>query len=680
MSTIESDVPEHFETFDLAIERAGDAYWARVVASPVGPRQPVRLDLSQVEPAFDRAVTGPGEADSGEPDLASDSRGSLDRGTAGEGDEREIRRPSRGKDPWRVRGEALFRAVFVDDVVECYRQSLEHQRAVAGGLALRLFFDGAPELASQPWEALRDPKLRQYLVDAPNLVIVRGLSVPSDPAEPRHGTPPLAVAALLPEPRGEVELTGAAEWAKIRQHLADFLDSRAVVGERVQPASLEGLKNYLRRSRCDVLHIVAHGGAGEARDGGVLRLETESGRADEVTGDELAGVLGRRPPRLVVLGACHGGRSRGDDAFDGLAQHLLGHGVRAVVAMCGPISDGAAAELASSLYRELSQGRTVEAAMVEARHDLKAGRHRTEWATPVLYLRSSNLRIFPPEALGPAVRRRRGRVGLAALAILGAAALGLAFGWGRADRPDPRCPSPPGLEDLEFVYVQEGSVDLDEGYTLVVKKPFCIATKEVTRRDWTEVMGEPERRHDWPDTAPMSDITIDQARAFAAQLGERDLEGTYRLPVVTEWEWAARGGAPAAETRYFFGDDPAELPRYGNCRSDTGSDGFDGIAPVGQYEPNALGLYDVHGNVREWVEWAAPDSDHPRGAGTEQGTSPYYEKFDADQGWYVALAVGGSFENTPENCAFGAEHPGLKLTELRPNAGFRVVRDPLPEP
>ncbi len=88
-----------------------------------------------------------------------------------------------------------------------------------------------------------------------------------------------------------------------------------------------------------------------------------------------------------------------------------------------------------------------------------------------------------------------------------------------------------------------------------------------------------------------NDITA--PRGFIAWLNSKTEGAPYRLPSEAEWEYAARAGTT---TRYWFGDDIADhQANYGAPLSGA-------TMPVGSFKPNAFGLYDVHGNVWEWVQ------------------------------------------------------------------------------
>ena len=102
-------------------------------------------------------------------------------------------------------------------------------------------------------------------------------------------------------------------------------------------------------------------------------------------------------------------------------------------------------------------------------------------------------------------------------------------------------------------------------------------------------------------------VSWNDAEAFIAWLAAQTGK-TYRLPTEAEWEYAARAGST---TKYHFGNSESQLCRYGN-HADSSTDFSwrnkacsDGVgkrtATVGRYQPNSYGLYDVHGNVWEWV-------------------------------------------------------------------------------
>jgi formylglycine-generating enzyme required for sulfatase activity len=145
----------------------------------------------------------------------------------------------------------------------------------------------------------------------------------------------------------------------------------------------------------------------------------------------------------------------------------------------------------------------------------------------------------------------------------------------------------------------------------------------------------------------------------------------YRLPSEAEWEYAARANST---TRYFFGDDEAEICEHGNAADRTSafmwgnglcSDGA-GVqtAPAGQYKPNAFGIYDMLGNAAEWVEdCASPDlSAIPlNGAAATRG--------DCSQ----RITRGGAWDNGPKDVRTSVR--GGYPLKAKDTIGFRVVRE-----
>ena len=124
---------------------------------------------------------------------------------------------------------------------------------------------------------------------------------------------------------------------------------------------------------------------------------------------------------------------------------------------------------------------------------------------------------------------------------------------------------------------------------LVRVLPFSIGMYQVTQAQWQAVMGN-NPSHFKGETLPVENVSWTDAQKFLKKVGSG-----YRLPTEAEWEYAARGGTM---TEYSFGDDESKLGEYawfyGNAIGET--------HPVGQKKPNPFGLYDMHGNVWEWVE------------------------------------------------------------------------------
>jgi formylglycine-generating enzyme required for sulfatase activity len=152
-------------------------------------------------------------------------------------------------------------------------------------------------------------------------------------------------------------------------------------------------------------------------------------------------------------------------------------------------------------------------------------------------------------------------------------------------------------------------------------------------------------------------VSWDDAQQYVSWLSA--LTGQpYRLLSEAEWEYVARAGTTTA---YSFGDDPAMLGDYGWYSGNSGSQAH----PVGEKKPNAFGLYDMHGNVWQWVE----DCYHEDYKGAPENGSAW--KQDADCSSRVVR--GGSWGSNPEilrsASRFGNPSFGRYFT-----LGFRVGR------
>jgi hypothetical protein len=356
--------------FDVVIEPHDDGFRSRVVGSPAG-----EAEADFALPFSDKDLRI----------LILEVVGSIGR----------VRRQVRRIDsPDRLLlesfGDQLFRAVFSGQVGDCLGRSRLTADSKDAGLRIRLRLP--PPLLNIPWEYLYDQE-HGFLGLDPDTALVRYPELPN-PVRPFPITPPLRILAMISAPSDLPELDVEQEWTKLNGTLSNLVDAGMAQVDRLENGTLSSLRRQLTVQKYHVLHFIGHGGFDEQGQDGALALESAEGKTRLVTGRSLGMMVHHRTLRLAVLNACEGDRSAPDDPFSGVAQGLVRQSIPAVIAMQFEISDPAALVFSQSFYQGIADGLPIDVATVEARRAIFADGNEVEWATPVLYLRSPDGRVF----------------------------------------------------------------------------------------------------------------------------------------------------------------------------------------------------------------------------------------------------------------------------------------------
>jgi len=200
---------------------------------------------------------------------------------------------------------------------------------------------------------------------------------------------------------------------------------------------------------------------------------------------------------------------------------------------------------------------------------------------------------------------------------------------------------------------------------VTIARPFAVSKFEVTFDEWDACVthggcnGYPPEDKGWGrGKRPVINVSFGDAQAYVVWLS-RKTGKTYRLLTEAEWEYAARGGT---QTAYSWGDTIGK--GNANCNG-CGSQWNEQTAPVGFFEPNTFGLYDMHGNVLEWVE----DTRHDNYNGGPADGSAWLQGGDAS----YRVVRGGSWFFSPQLLR-AARRDWYTAGDRHYHLGFRVAR------
>jgi formylglycine-generating enzyme required for sulfatase activity len=208
-------------------------------------------------------------------------------------------------------------------------------------------------------------------------------------------------------------------------------------------------------------------------------------------------------------------------------------------------------------------------------------------------------------------------------------------------------------------------------HPVTISRAFALGKTEITQGQWRAMMnGNPSDSINCGDDCPVENVSWDDVQVFIQKFNAKTGR-QYRLPSEAEWEYACRAG----EQQKFCGSENLDSVAWygGNSSRST--------HPAGRKQANAWGLYDMSGNVWEWVEDRYMVE--PSGPGSVAVPTDFWAKQGSSSSSTKRGVRGGSWDVKPGN-ATAASRKGVKPASLDDDVGFRLASSmlnaPSPEP
>jgi sulfatase modifying factor 1 len=190
--------------------------------------------------------------------------------------------------------------------------------------------------------------------------------------------------------------------------------------------------------------------------------------------------------------------------------------------------------------------------------------------------------------------------------------------FAKPDRNDPSKKEQPktftNSIGMKFVWISPGTFMMgspkeekerfghETQHKVTLTKGFYMGVYTVTQEEWRAVTGKNPGHFKGEKNLPVEQVSWDDCQEFIKKLREKDKK-LYRLPTEAEWEYSCRAGT---KTPFHFGETiSTDHANYNGTFAN--GDGKKGVyrektTPVGTFPPNAVGLFDMHGNVWQWCQ------------------------------------------------------------------------------